>query len=246
MPSLRDPEFNLGWAKEHLQFLNGKVNLFENAHKLEIVTEEDLENHLYVIRAKLDYPIEHGFEIAATAGDFINRLRASLDHLAWQLALHGSAKPGTGIYFPITEKDSEDTQVKIAKATFGMPDEAIAIMKSFQPYKAGDLYKSHHLWRLNKLWNIDKHRHLSGHGATSESFVWVAGIKTVPKEWFDGEDVVRIPLGLKDKVTLNPNAAIRFLFMDTDEGWELSMRDLAEMYNFVAGTVFPAFARFFK
>jgi hypothetical protein len=247
MPSLRDPEFNLGWAKQHLEALNSKVGLFENAHKPEISTDDDLENQFYVIRVEMDFPVEHGFEIAVMAGDFVNRLRASLDHLAWQLALFGTSKPGTGVYFPIVDRDTEDAQIKIAKATFGWPDEAVSVVKSLQPYKAGDLYKTHHLWRLNKLWNIDKHRHLPAHGAVSESFIEIAGFRqTIPKEWFDGEDVMRIPLRLKDKVTLHPNAGIRFLFMDPNEGWELSMRDLAEMYNFVAGTAFPAFARFFK
>jgi hypothetical protein len=247
MPSLRDPEFNLRWAKEQLTLLNGKIRRFENVYKVEIIAEEDLANEFYVVRAKLDFPLDEAFEIAATAGDFINRLRCSLDHLAWQLALYGSDKPSTAIHFPITEKESEDTQVKIARATFGIPDEAITVVKSFQPYKAGDLYKTHHLWRLNKLWNIDKHRHLPGHGGTSEPFLHIAvpGIKA-RKDWFDGEDIVRLPIALKDKVTLNPNAATRFLFMDAIEGWELSIDDMIEMYNFVAGEVFPAFSRFFK
>jgi hypothetical protein len=247
MPSLRDPKFNLGRAEKHLERLQGEIASFEKTHKLEILTEEDLNNQLYVIRAKFDYPIEEGFEIAVTAGDFINRLRASLDHLAWQLALYGSDKPGIGIHFPIFEKDSEDAQIKIARATFGMPDEAIPVVKSFQPYKAGDLYKTHALWRLNKLWNIDKHRHISGHGGASETFLHISvpGLRA-QKEWFDGEDIVRLPLALKDKVTLDPSAPIRFLFMDSVEGWEISLRDMFVIYQFVANTVFPAFAGFFE
>lgn len=213
MPSLRDPEFNLRWAEDHLKLLRGKITRFENVHRLEIITEEDLKNQLYVIRTKLPYSVEEAFEIAATAGDFVNRLRASLDHL-----LYGSDKPGTGIHFPITEKDSEDAQIKIAKATFGIPDEAVPIVKSFQPYKSGDLYKTHHLWRLNKLWNIDKHRHLPGHGAGSDIFLHIDIPAPPSQDWLDDEGVVRVPLALKDKVALNPNAGTRFQFADANEG----------------------------
>jgi len=62
------------------------------------------------------------------------------------------------------------------------------------------LYKGHHLWRLNKLWNIDKHRHVPANGAASD-FLHIADptLRFIPKDWFDGEDVLRIPLGLKEK-----------------------------------------------
>lgn len=250
MPSLRDPEFNLRWAEKHLVSLKCRIDRFNRTHKLNISTEEDLENKLYVIRSEIvpNFDLDDIFPIAITAGDFINRLRASLDHLAWQLALFGTHKPGTGIYFPIMAKDSEDTQVMIAKATVGWPDEAVPIVKSFQPYKAGDLYKTHPLWRLNKLWNIDKHRHIPAHGAFSDRFLHIAipGLRALRDEWLDGEDVVRLPLALKDKVTLYPDAPVSFKFRDDREGWEMATVDMFVMYQFVANTVFPAFAGFFK
>ena len=247
MPSLRDPKLTLRWAKEHLDILDKRISQFEKTYKLKVSAEEDTQEQFYVVRAQLAFPEQESFDIACTCGDFIFRLRASLDHLAWQLALFSGSMPGRDICFPICEKNSIDTQIKIAKTTFGIPDEAIAVMKSFQPYHAGDLYKTHSLWRLNKLWNIDKHRHLPGHGGASEPFLHVAAPDfQIKEEWFDGEDIVRIPLALKDKVTFKPDTPIRFLFMDAAEGWELSIDDMSAMYQFVADTVFPAFARFFK
>jgi hypothetical protein len=80
----------------------------------------------------------------------------------------------------------------------------------------------------------------------SDPFLHIAGLMVFPKEWFDGEDVMRLPLALKDKVTFNPDAATRFRFIDESEGWELMIADLFAMHQFVADIVFPAFARFFK
>jgi len=131
MPSLHDPELNLGRAKHYLKVLDRQITRFEKTHKLQISTEEDLNQGVYLIRARIDFPEDESLNIAVTAGDFICRLRASLDHLAWQLALYDTDKPGFDIHFPICEKDSPDTQVKIAKATFGMPDEAIPVVRSF-------------------------------------------------------------------------------------------------------------------
>jgi hypothetical protein len=148
------------------------------------------------------------FTIALIMGDFIASLRSSLDHLAWQLALLGGGTPSRDICFPICEKDSLETQLKIARSTYGIPDTAIPIVKSLQPYKSEDAYKSTHLWRLNMLWNIDKHRHLMPHGVSTGWLFRFSGLQNSPRievEELNDGNIMRIPIPLKGNVEFNPD-----------------------------------------
>jgi len=246
MPSLADPKLNLRWAKNHLELLNERVGALKGSYSPNITTEDDVDKDCYIV--KIQFPEDGSLlDIILTAGDFVNRLRACLDHLAWQLAALTTVPPGNHIYFPITEKDSLDTQLRIVKATYGIPDDAVAVMKSFQPYKAGDLYRSSHLWRLNKLWNIDKHRHIGHHAVVSDEFLRV-NVPNAPVayERFDNYGEVRIPLALKDKVQLNPTPGFDLRFGTAADDLDIGIDDMFDMHQFVADTVLPAFARFFK
>jgi hypothetical protein len=189
-------------------------------------------------------------EIMLTVGDFVCRLRACLDHLAWQLAAltcDEGSQPGSHICFPIAEKDSLDTQLKIVKSTYGIPDDAVAVMKSFQPYHAGDMYKTSHLWRLNKLWNIDKHRHIGHHAVISDEFLRV-NVRNAPVkiEDIDNYGIVKIPIAFKDKVQLNATPGYELRFGTAADELDIGVDALFNMHQFVADTVLPAFARFFK
>lgn len=250
MPSMFDPQLNLSWAKKHLDFLDDQLRLFEKvqSEKLTVTTEDDLQNGFYIVSAKfLTNPDQ--FVIALIAGDFVSRLRSSLDHLVWQLALFTTDKPSRQICFPIYEKNSLETQLGIIKATYGIPDEAIAVVKLFQPYHAGDMYKASHLWRLQRLWNIDKHRHITPHGAVSSWLFKTDFPFATPfqiEELNDGI-AVKFPLPMKDKVQLNPGPLeVTFRFDDRAEEISMGIQDFFDMHQFIADTVFPAFAGFFK
>jgi len=136
----------------------------------------------------------------------------------------------------------------IVKATYGIPDAAISIIKSFQPYHGGDDYKSTHLWKLNTLWNIEKHRHIIPHGVSTG---WlfnitpsIQGVDIQTQELDDG-GIIKIPIALKEKVTFNPDPGeVDFFFGDKREGTNLSLKDITEMYQFVAVEVLPAFTSF--
>jgi len=247
MASLFDPHLKLGWAKKHLAALAMEVGVFKKSNKYLVSTQEDSENGWYIIRFQLPHN-DHVFTIALIVGDFIASLRSSLDHLAWQLALLSGRVPSRDICFPICEKDSLDTQIKITKSTYGIPDAAISIVKSLQPYNSGDGYKATHLWRLNALWNIDKHRHIAPHGvSTGWLFKFTPGVNVeIPTEELDDGGIMRIPIALKDKVEFNPSPnEIDIFFGDRTERNELSLEDLIDMHEFVATKIFPAFAGFF-
>jgi hypothetical protein len=249
LPSNFDPDLKRQWAKKHLEALEAEIQRFCNANPYEVRASEDFDAG--VIRIETVHPpFDKALEALLAFGDFVSCLRASLDHLAWQLASIGGKRPGTGIFFPVTEQNTIDTQVRIAKATFGISDDAIAIIKSFQPYHAGDAYKSTHLWRLNTLWNIDKHRHVS---AVSTSTTWQYCLRngyregaTLPLKVFNNCTVMTLPLSYKSEVEFNPAMTAELRFFDDFEGIEVGYSDLVEIYDFVTNNILPAFAGFFS
>jgi hypothetical protein len=46
-------------------------------------------------------------------------------------------------------------------------------------------------------------------------------------------------------VEFNPNVGMKVRFIDKESGLDIGFSDLVEIYDFVADTVFPAFAGFF-
>ena len=215
-----------------------------------ITTYEDVERRQYVIKIQ-HASVPDFFRIMLTTGDFVSSLRASLDHLAWQLALLTTPKPTSELSFPIFAKNTVGTKARLAKITFGIPEPAIAIMESMQPYHAGDDYKSNHLWRLNKLWNIDKHRYIAGFREIPDTWeIHFSGIKSmdsipVDSQQIDNQTIIRFPLSIKENVRFNPDVKIEFEINETSEGVVLGYKDLIDMYEFVDKKVFPAFSGFF-
>jgi hypothetical protein len=232
-----------------LEFLKSEIERFNKLYPYEILPEDDMKAGHYVVKI-VHPPIMRAIETVLAFGDFIATLRSSLDYVAWQLALLSTPSPSREVCFPICEKNTIDTQVRIAKATFGIPDPAIAIMKSFQPYHCGDDYKSSHLWRLNKLWNLDKHCHISAFTAVPQWQIHLresyAGGGEIITEQIDNCTIVRLPLATKDHVEFNSDRTVELQFFDHREGIVVRYQDLVEIYDFVAGTVIPAFAGFFQ
>jgi hypothetical protein len=244
MPSLFDPNLKLLWAKKHLDEFAREALFTQEFKSPKISTEEDTENGCYVIRIE-SFHDERVLLAALVAGDFISNLRACLDHLAWQLAHLSGTIPNTGVCFPIRERDDSEAQKSITRTTKGMPADAVSLIKSFQPYHAGNDYRSTHLWRLNKLWNIEKHRHVTSHSILPEWQFSTSGIEGVTAQQVDNCTVFRVPLADKAKVEFNPSCQSRLVIDEKDEGIRLSVGDFTEMYDFIALIVLPSFARFF-
>jgi hypothetical protein len=242
-PSLFDPNLKLQWAKKRLDEFTGEALRIQELNPPNISTEDDLENGWYVIRIQIVHDITV-LQAALMAGDFIANLRSCLDHLAWQLSAIGGI-PGNGICFPICERDNSDARKYIAKSTVGMPSDAVAIIKSLQPYHAGNDYRSTHLWRLNKLWNIEKHRHLTPHSILTDWQFKTTGVEKIGTQQIDDCTIIRVPLADKSKVEFNPSLGARLTIYDRDEGFELTVDELTEMYDFVSLEILPSFSRFF-
>ncbi len=101
-------------------------------------------------------------------GDCIHNLRASLDHLAYALAIANKVmlteEESFGISFPIfRERDvryPDGLTPRGRRRIKHLGDEAQAAINELQPFHAGHDAVSHWLWLLEKLNNIDKHRRL--------------------------------------------------------------------------------------
>lgn len=90
------------------------------------------------------------------AGDIIQNLMSSLDHLAFQLVCcdTNDAPPNQDwIYFPIRNSPEEYEAAKRGKMK-GASDDTFAAIDALKPYKGG----LHLLWVLYRLNVIDKHR----------------------------------------------------------------------------------------
>jgi hypothetical protein len=90
------------------------------------------------------------FRFNAVVADFIHNLRASLDHLAWQLC--GCPDPKRArVAFPIRVTASS----KLDHAHLMTPT-AAGLVDGVQPYRRTG--RDDPLWILHDLWNQDKHR----------------------------------------------------------------------------------------
>jgi hypothetical protein len=239
------PNAKMHRAKEHLDSLDEAIKRFIESKPYTVTSHEDLQSAHYVVNIAIG---GDPLPMAMIASDAVAAMRSALDHLAWQLAMTTTDKPSTHTCFPVYELDTADTHVAIAKATFQIPDSAVTIVKSLQPYKAGKSYKTSPLWKLNKLWNVDKHRHLIFH-----SDQWDMPLsKTLPKELrpieqrvFDNCCEMRFPLAAKEHLNLDPEVSISIAFGDLREGIEITAHELWDVHTFIECDVFPRFAGFF-
>lgn len=134
---------------------------FINSINHEVVTEKDTDGANQLLRVKVKGGKEPPLRLSFIVGDCIHNLRSILDNLVWQLGnLSGcSTKTLEHIYFPVYET-SANFKIKL-KALNCLPQTAIDLIESlqpYQPYHGGNDPHSHPLWILNRLWNDDKHR----------------------------------------------------------------------------------------
>jgi hypothetical protein len=238
--TLADPFLKTTRAKKHLEDLRHELTVYYETNPCKLRAQDDLKNQLCRVKIVLtDTPDS----IPLIVGDIFYNLRSALDQLVWCLAKLTLPYP-RNTQFPMLGKEDE---TMFAKQTNGVPTEAAAIIKSFQPYKSGDAMKDHLLWRLNRLCNIDKHMRIPTHGNVVD-FKLPASI--FHEVHFEDNGVMSFPLGLKPDlkrhVTTNPEGAYKVVFGDYHLGIECDIDGIEEIYDFVADKVIPRFAGFFK
>jgi hypothetical protein len=240
--SMADAYLKPARAKEHLDDLREHLRVFREDKPITITREDDLYHQLHILRLKIkDIPER----LALIMGDCLFCLRASLDQLVWALA-HIAVPYPTGTQFPILDAPNDAV---IASRTRGVPTNAVDKIKSLQPYTGQNpaAVRGHLLWRLNKLCNIDKHRRIP-----TDKNITIVNFPDVPKsdvsliDYDHDAGVIRVPLHMKDKMRFDPTASLDVIFGDSHEAIECDFEGLEAIYEFVANSVLPRFARFFQ
>ena len=109
-------------------------------------------------------------ELGLILWDALGIYRASLDHLAWELANQDrQPQRPKQIYFPICES-REKFQSESVRKLAGVHPTYVSMIERFQPYLNGAQSGRHPLLTLERLVQADKHRSLRLLAAASTSF----------------------------------------------------------------------------
>src|SRR6266446_595524 len=147
----------IDWAKHHLdhfdEIFGAGIGARQAAHSA--VLKQQSEGHGTIPAP--EPPVEWRLII----GDAVSNMRASLDHLACQLALR-VREECCHTEFPIFSEETPETARRFKKLGKFIGTEAVARIQFFQPYKrdnsvADDIVRTD-LHRLATLDNINKHR----------------------------------------------------------------------------------------
>lgn len=141
-------------AAEHLEQLQREVGAFYATRPYQVAHRRNPTTRrlIYFVASAAPIP-EH---LALVAGDVLQNLMSTLDHLAYQLVCRDTLdKPPNPrwIYFPIADTKADYDAKKSGKLSGAWPD-TIAAIDALAPYRSDN----DSLWKLYRLNNIDKHR----------------------------------------------------------------------------------------
>src|SRR6267378_175884 len=141
-------------AKQHLDDLNEAIAEFIASEPYYTTREPDPDaegGFLFRMHVKAEVPDRVGLIF----GDFIHNLRASLDNLVWELAIHRTRR----LNFPIARERPKAPATFAPLLRSSLSPEAFEIIERVQPYHATDPSDPRiRLAHLNSFWNKDKHR----------------------------------------------------------------------------------------
>lgn len=126
---------------------------------------------------RIEFPESLKLDFGVMVGDVVHNFRSALDHLIAQLAFANGKTPNMGHAFPLfernpTRKPKRTASKKVRDAAHkersewgkyvsGIHKDAIAILKTLQPYDGTYGTLTTDLLALHELWNRDKHRVLN-------------------------------------------------------------------------------------
>lgn len=152
-------------AKAHFESLHPKISAFINSEPKPycFIPEIDVQASKALWRLRvIDEPPP---EWSTIAGDYVQNLRAALDHLIWVLVKANGFEPTGGNAFPIfpakpPDKSSNGERRKWNRQVYGLHPAVLQFLDLCQPYKGPDRPSTHVLAGLQTLSNEDKHRTL--------------------------------------------------------------------------------------
>lgn len=168
-------------ASKHIEDLYAVQEAWLRTGAYTLVREDYPETGRTIIRAQITEPPPPLFSV--TLGDATHALRATLDHLALELAVsHHSPSPvppeverasefpvfpaqigndhGRDVFHRVKKGGEPDSRSGLHKLQGVHPD-ALKTIEGIQPYHRGASYAEDPLWLIHELDRIDKHRRLN-------------------------------------------------------------------------------------
>jgi hypothetical protein len=150
-------------AQEHLDVLNQIAEWWFQTHPYRVGENLDAKSGLKEIAVFADD--QPPARLALVAGDVIQNLRSSLDHLVGEIARFASGgylmpKVEQALQFPITTSKGKFRAERRRGRLGCVPPRVQAAIHRLQPYRSRDAMERHPLFVLQELSNIDKHRRL--------------------------------------------------------------------------------------
>jgi hypothetical protein len=201
-------------ADHNIDRLNQLTTRFVHLHGHDFREEFNADRTEYTYR--IFGPPSPPLEFAVRAGEIINHLRSSLDHLVWQLVLQQHQTPDFRVQYPICLNRKNYRSALSNGILKGVSGSARTIIEQTQPYHA-PVPHDDPLAILHDLNNIDKHKlllvvtchayihdtiNLSGDPIQSRE------VEFVPKDWSNrkiravesGAEFVRVRFSSPKKV----------------------------------------------
>jgi hypothetical protein len=151
---LRHVKLKIKRAKEHVADLERQLRAFLDTNPYKVGTKHDPQTRKLIYYVTSIRPIPDCMPLVA--GDVIQNLVSSLDHLAYQIVCSdtGDHPPNPNwIYFPIAD-DAAKYEAKKGGKMEGARQETFDAVDALKPYKGGN----DPLWALYRLNNVEKHR----------------------------------------------------------------------------------------
>jgi len=163
-------KLKLDWAKHHIENLRQVTDAWPRTDAYGFIPETNPNTGRTVVRANIRKPPPP--ELTLIVGDAVHALRASLDHLALQLAIafaHPKVIPSeleeTSEFVIVGDTDELRGAHRFDRAAGtklrGIDPGARDVIKALQPYHRKDGYAEDPLWVIHELDRIDKHRRLN-------------------------------------------------------------------------------------
>ncbi len=241
---MSDPKLKLDHARGHLDRLQSELVEFERFRPFQHVRDWDEEGVAYVYRAQVNR--EPPPAVGLLIGDVLHNIRSALDHLVWELD-DRDADLKRETEFPIF-LEQERYQKGALRKVAGLSADAQSIVENFQPYHSPtpDL---HLLWVLHALNNLDKHRTIAVVVGQTRAPLTVTRhsedeleIGYANVQFVAGEEILRIAVDdVERQRQFEDYATFRLAFDQGEPGRGAGVTEgLGQIYEYVAGVVFPA------
>jgi len=154
------------WASRHAKGLEADINRTLERQRqppFKPTHDYDPKLHGFIVSVASIRPTPPRWGL--NLGDIVHNYRCVLDYVAWFLVARGQTpnlteKQAKNVYFPIA-LSGEQFKASIPQMLPGVRRADLAIVRRYQPYKAGTRNIDRHcLTTLAKLSNMDKHRTL--------------------------------------------------------------------------------------